>query len=62
VNWAFDWNWEAFLAYRVLFATGIALADHQIPIDVTNIPELAEIDHNGDLVYHGAYLGLTYKF
>jgi hypothetical protein len=62
VNWAFDWNWEAFLAYRVLFATGIALADHQIPIDVTDIPELAEIDHNGDLVYHGAYLGLTYKF
>jgi hypothetical protein len=62
VNWALDWHWEAYLGYRVLFATGIALADHQIPVDVTDIPELAHIDHNGDLVYHGAYLGLAYKF
>ncbi|HIQ20363.1 MAG TPA: hypothetical protein EYH34_03875 [Planctomycetes bacterium] len=62
LNWAFDDAWEALIGYRVVFVTGVALADHQIPTYVVDIPEIADIDMNGDLVYHGAYVGVVCRF
>jgi hypothetical protein len=50
------------LGYRVVALTGIGLADNQIPHYVVDIPEIADIDANGDLVLHGATLSLTYRF
>lgn len=62
VNWQFAANWEACIGYRVLFATGIGLADHQIPAYVVDIPEIADINSNADLILHGAFAGLTLRF
>lgn len=62
VDWQVARRWSLYLGYRLIFATGIALADHQIPTYVVDIPEIADIDTNGDLVLHGAFAGLTLRF
>ncbi len=62
VDWQMTRRWSAFLGYRVLFATGIALADNQIPTYVVDIPEIADIDTNGQLVLHGAFAGVRFNY
>lgn len=62
LQWDFTPNWSARVGYRVVAATGIGLADNQIPHYVVDIPAIADIDTNGELVLHGAFLGLTYNF
>ena len=66
VDLGLDWQvspcCSLFLGYRVLFATGIALADHQIPHYVVDIPEIADVDSNGQLVLHGAFTGVEVRF
>lgn len=61
-EWEFRPNWTAFVGYRVVGATGIGLADNQIPIYVVDIPEIARIDTNGSLIVHGAMVGLKVAF
>jgi len=60
--WQFTTRWSAHVGYRATIATGIGLADHQIPPYVVDTPELANIDTNGQLVLHGGFAGLTYCF
>ncbi len=55
-------RWNAFGGYRVVYATGMALAENQIPSYVIDTPELAEIDNDGDFVLHGAFGGVSYSF
>lgn len=63
VEWQFGMGWSANIGYRVLFATGIGLADHQVPsYYLTDGPQIAQIDTNGDLILHGAFAGLTLRF
>ncbi len=62
VNWQFARCWEASIGYRVLIATGVALADNQFPHYVVDIPEIADIDTNGDLILHGGFASLTYRY
>lgn len=62
LDWQVAPNWSMYLGYRVIFATGIALADNQIPTYVVDIPEIADIDTNGDLIVHGAFAGVTLRF
>ena len=62
LDWQVAPNWSVFLGYRVVFATGIALADNQIPTYVVDIPEIADIDTNGDLVLHGGFAGVTLRY
>jgi len=66
VNVGLDWNfargWDAFIGYRVIWATGIGLADNQILPYVADIPAHAHIEHNGELVLHGAFAGVTFSF
>ena len=62
IEWQFAPRWSAMVGYRVLAATGIGLADNQIPPYVVDIPEIAAIDRNGQLVLHGAFAGLEYRF
>jgi hypothetical protein len=50
------------VGYRVVAATGIGLADNQLPQYMVDIPEIANIDHNGQLILHGAFMGITYNF
>ncbi|NQU19801.1 MAG: BBP7 family outer membrane beta-barrel protein [Candidatus Nealsonbacteria bacterium] len=62
VLWDFSHHWSAHFGYRVLVATAIALADDQVPPYVTDMPEIADIDNNADLILHGGFFGLTYNY
>lgn len=62
LDWQFGRNWSAFAGYRLVAATGIGLADAQIPQSIDNLPELANIDHSGSLLTHGAFMGLKVRF
>ena len=60
--WQVSPSWSAHIGYRVAIATGMGLADHQIPPYVVDTPELADIDYNGYLLLHGGFAGLTFNF
>jgi hypothetical protein len=62
VEWQFAPRWSARVGYRVVAATGIGLADNQIPHYIVDIPEIANIDTNGDLILHGGFVGVAYNF
>jgi hypothetical protein len=61
-EWQFAQRWSARVGYRLVVVSGIGLADNQIPPYIVDIPELADIDFNGELILHGGFLGLTYNF
>ena len=60
--WRFQPNWKFTAGYRVLVATGIGLADNQFPPYIVDIPELANIDHNGQLLLHGVFSGIEFNY
>jgi hypothetical protein len=62
VDWKFAHCWSAQIGYRVIAATGMGLADHQIPFYLVDVPEIAHLDTNGHLILHGAFAGITYNF
>jgi hypothetical protein len=62
VDWQIAPHWDARIGYRVVAVTGVGLADNQIPQYMSDMPALADINHNGSLVLHGAFVGLTYNF
>ncbi|MCH8923508.1 MAG: BBP7 family outer membrane beta-barrel protein [Planctomycetes bacterium] len=62
LEWQINDRWSAGIGYRIVAVSGIGLADMQIPTYVVDLPEIAEIDHNGDLLLHGALLSLERRF
>ena len=62
LDWQISANWSARVGYRVVAVTGVGLADNQIPTYVVDIPEIRDIDHNGNLLLHGAFAGVTYNY
>ena len=62
VEWFFAHRWSARFGYRVLAISGIGLADNQIPPYVVDIPAIADIDTNADLIVHGGFATLTFNF
>ena len=62
LGWQFARNWDAFIGYRVVFATGMGLADDQMPMYFVDLPGISDIKHSGDLLLSGAFAGLTYCF
>ncbi len=62
LDWQLTQRFSAKVGYRVMVATGMALADHQIPHYVNDIPEYRNIKTNGELILHGAFAGLTYNY
>ena len=62
LDWQFLPNWTFTAGYRVLVATGIGLADNQFPPYIVDIPELANIDTNGQLVLHGVFSGIEFNY
>jgi len=62
LQWQFHSQWSAFAGYRLLAASGIALADHQIPPYIVDIPAFQDPKHNGDLILHGGFAGLMFCF
>ncbi|WP_460184885.1 BBP7 family outer membrane beta-barrel protein [Thermopirellula anaerolimosa] len=63
LDWQFAPRWTAFVGYRVVAATGIALADHQFPFYVVDIQDaILAIDDNAGLILHGAFAGGEFRF
>jgi hypothetical protein len=60
--WNVTQNWSAQVGYRLMVGTGIGLADHQIPTYIVDVPEIAAINRNGNLLLHGAFAGITYNY
>jgi hypothetical protein len=55
-------RWSAAVGYRVTIATGMGLADHQIPLEVADTQKLADVDFDGHLLLHGARADVTCRF
>ncbi len=51
--------WSASLGYRVLAVSGIAYATDQIPGNLADLPGVAMIDSNADMILHGGYAAVT---
>jgi hypothetical protein len=62
LQWRFHPQWTAFAGYRLVAATGIGLADQQFLTYTVDIPEYQRIKGNGDLILHGAFAGLEFRF
>ena len=62
LDWQITERWNARIGYRLTMATGMGLADNQIPFYIVDIPEVEDIDHNAELILHGGFLGITYNF
>ncbi|MEZ6110946.1 MAG: hypothetical protein R3C99_08020 [Pirellulaceae bacterium] len=49
------------LGYQATWITGVALAEQNLPADLMVAPvRPAEVNHGGDIVYHGPVIGLTW--
>jgi hypothetical protein len=55
-------NWRLRGGYRALAVSGIALSDEQIPHFLAAADEFQQIDSNGDLILHGAFVGADFRF
>jgi hypothetical protein len=62
VDWRFARQWSAQVGYRVVAVSSIGLADAQIPFYIVDIPAIADIDKNSDLILHGAFATIAYNF
>lgn len=62
LEWRFHPQWRAFGGYRLMAATGVGLADHQFLTYVVDLPEYGRIKSNGNLLLHGAFAGVEFRF
>jgi Putative beta barrel porin-7 (BBP7) len=62
VNYRFSRCVTAFVGYRAVAVTGVALADDQVPQFLNDVPEIERIESNGSLVLHGATAGLWFNY
>jgi hypothetical protein len=62
LDWKFARQWDAQIGYRVVAVSSIGLADAQIPFYIVDIPAIAEIDKNSDLILHGGFATIGYNF
>ena len=60
LTYDFTCHWSATLGYRVVVASGIALADNQIPSYLAAQGDFEEVKTNGDLVLHGGFAGVQF--
>ncbi|MDA7950315.1 MAG: BBP7 family outer membrane beta-barrel protein, partial [Pirellulaceae bacterium] len=62
MKYSFWRRFEARAGYRAVAVSGVALATGQFPQNFEDIDGVAEVQSNGSLILHGAYLGLDYTF
>ncbi len=62
IAWEFMPRWTFTAGYRVLVATGMGLADNQFAPYVVDIPEIANVEHNGQLLLHGVFSGIEFNY
>lgn len=63
LSWQMSRCLTAFVGYRLVAVSEIALADEQYPFYVVDIVDaIQHIDSNGDLLLHGGFAGITVEF
>ena len=62
VDWVFAANWSARFGYRLVSVSGVALADEQISYQLHDLTSATQIQHTGDLILHGAFVGINWNF
>lgn len=62
LNYQFSPRWSVFGGYRAIAVSRVALADNQIPFYVGDTAEWTDVDANGDVLLHGGFAGLQYRF
>ena len=62
VNYDFSCNLSAYVGYRLVAASGVALATDQIPQYISDINGIKAVDSNGHLFLHGVQAGVTWRF
>jgi hypothetical protein len=60
LNYDINCRWSATIGYRVVVATGIALADNQIPAFLAAQSDMQDVKTNGDLVLNGGFAGVSF--
>lgn len=61
-SYQFAQNWRAFIGYKAIAVTGVALSDNQIPHYLAAADELQQIDNSGSLIVHGGFAGLEFCY
>jgi hypothetical protein len=62
LDWQVTRHISTQVGYRVVAATGMGLADNQIPFYGNDTQAIGDIDRNGSLILHGAFGGLTFTW
>jgi hypothetical protein len=62
LDYQFNCHWKATFGYRVLFVSGVALSDEQLPAFLAAADDFKDVKTNGDLVLHGGFAGLEFRF
>jgi hypothetical protein len=62
LDYHYNCHWSATAGYRVVFISGIALSDQQIPAFLAASNDFMDVKTNGDLVLHGVFAGVEYRF
>jgi hypothetical protein len=62
VRWLVGSRWSIQGGYRLVGVSGVALTSQNIATDFANYKECRNINTNGSLLLHGAFLGATYCF
>ena len=55
-------NLKLFGGYRLVGVSGVALSDEQIPQRIDDAAAIADVDSNGSLLLHGAFMGVEYRW
>jgi hypothetical protein len=61
-SYQFSKHCRAFIGYKAIAVTGVALSDNQIPHYLAAEDELSQINTNGSLIVHGGFAGLEFCF
>ena len=62
MNYQFSPRWSVFGGYRAIAISRVALADNQIPFYVGAADEWTDVNANGDIILHGGFAGVQYRF
>ena len=62
LNYAVTPNIRAYLGYRVVAVSNVALSDNQVLPFLADTAGFAQVKQNGDLVLHGVMTGVAWAF
>lgn len=62
-RWCLNSCWNITAGYRVVAVTGVALSTNQVPVDfLAALDSVRQVDSNGCLLLHGAFVGVDYCY